>query len=227
MRRSVTASLLTSALWLTGCGESHPHAKEPVNPPVVAPQPPKDEPKAVTPEQKGKAVVPEPYHRAEDGPFTFGDATITVEGVLWSKYDKTIDTILVSVKIEYSKDAKPARIQGFAGNNDAIRKLTGKGVVNAPTNQTDLTAKSDAGDSCRVLIRTLRDRGWDADSSISAAKVAEVKVIPGATYRWVLQFERPFPKAKRLQFEIPAEDIGGVGKIRLDVPSQDRWKLEN
>ncbi|QEL19510.1 hypothetical protein [Limnoglobus roseus] len=108
MRHAKLVAVLIPALWLTGCGETHTHAKRPVDPPAVAPQPPKEEPKAITPEQKGKAVVPEPYHRAEDGPFTFGDATITFEGAAWYKYEKAIDTIVVVVKnrVRQRRDAR-------------------------------------------------------------------------------------------------------------------------
>ncbi|QEL19509.1 hypothetical protein [Limnoglobus roseus] len=118
----------------------------------------------------------------------------------------------------------PAIIKGFAGNSDAVRKLTGKGVVNAPANQTDLVAKSDAGDSCRLLLRTLRLRDWGEEASKADVKTEEVKVKPGLTYRWVLNFERPIPRAKRLLIDLPAADMGGQGVIRLDVPNVEQWK---
>ncbi|QEL19900.1 hypothetical protein [Limnoglobus roseus] len=225
MRRAVMAGALVSAFGLWGCGESQPHAKRPVDPSAGAMRPPKDEPKVVTPDQKGKAVVPEPYQRAEDGPFKFGDATITVEGVLWGKYKSSpIDVAGIGVRIEYSATAKPATIKGVAADDETLRRLTGSGVTSFEHLPIRLTAATDAGEKCRLLMRFLSR--LDAGSDIKPTQ-QEMKAYPGVAYRWTFQFERPSPTAKRIMFELPAEDMGGQGTIRLDVPNQDKWKLEN
>jgi hypothetical protein len=105
--------------------------------------------------------------------------------------------LVITIELTNRSDSRKIDYRGWAGRDITLTR--------------DFATITDDADNVYKRVNFGMDK--------AAGQVESTAIYPGKTVSDVLVFEPPVEKAKYLHLEMPASNFGGVGMIRIEIPS--------